>query len=199
MYKSKGWLTSNFMQDNRSSFISQPEHEDLEGNKGHEGRSEYVRKDDITHLPTLQKALDQIYQGQDTKLLFCGPTLQLDLLSLHPPHNRMFVLWQAYMDDVDPLLKVTHNPTIQARLVDAMGNMASMGPTMHALMFGIYCVAVRSMSDESCLAKCGAPKKEVLSAYQLGCQQAIWRCNFLRSNDRDTLTAVLLYLVIPLC
>ncbi|KAK4556175.1 hypothetical protein LTR86_006872 [Recurvomyces mirabilis] len=153
--------------------------------------------DDITHVPTLQKALDQVYDGQTRKLLFCKPASasHLDMTGLHPAPGQIFQLWQVYLDNVDPLLKVTHTPTMQSRIINAMTNLTAANSIMHAMLFAIYCVAVTSLSNEDCVLRCGSPKKELLAAYQLACQQAIWRCHFMRTNDRDTLTAVLLYLI----
>jgi hypothetical protein len=99
------------------------------------------------------------------------------------------------MDNVNPLLKVTHIPSLQARIIEAASNVRNINPALEALMFSIYCTAVLSLTAEDCQTTFGSSKEDLLSIYQSGCQQALWRCGFLRTSDRDSLTALYLYLV----
>lgn len=108
---------------------------------------------------------------------------------------QIFQLWQIYIDSVNSLLKVTHTPSLQDRIIQAAADMANISPPLEALMFGIYSMAVTSLSPEDCLARFGASKDELLRRYHLGSQQALANCGFLRTNDRDCLTAFYLYIV----
>lgn len=100
-----------------------------------------------------------------------------------------------YLDYVNPLLKVTHTPSLQGCIVEAANDTTGIEPTLEALMLGIYCVAVLSLTDDECQRDLGSSKQGLLTRFQLGCQQALWNCTFLRSNNRDCLTAFFLYLV----
>jgi hypothetical protein len=62
-------------------------------------------------------------------------------------------------------------------------------------MFSIYCMSVSSLTDDDCQTMFGSSKADLSTRYQFGCQQALSNCGFLRSNDRDCLTALYLYLV----
>jgi hypothetical protein len=62
-------------------------------------------------------------------------------------------------------------------------------------MFSIYCTALLSLTVDDCETMFGCPKQDLLSRYQFGCQQVLWKCGFLRTSDRDCLTALFLYLV----
>ncbi|PYI31456.1 hypothetical protein BP00DRAFT_446465 [Aspergillus indologenus CBS 114.80] len=62
-------------------------------------------------------------------------------------------------------------------------------------MFSIYCVSLATLSDEQCNALLGTAKTELSSGYQFACQQALRSCGILRSSDRESLTALYLYLV----
>ncbi|THW99517.1 hypothetical protein D6D17_06526, partial [Aureobasidium pullulans] len=93
------------------------------------------------------------------------------------------------------LLKVTHTPTLQVRLINATADLKNVEPNLEALMFSVYCVAVMSVQDEDCLETFGFAKEELLQRYRFGCQQALLKCGFLQSDDRDCLTALFLYLV----
>lgn len=142
----------------------------------------------------VKNAWDQLYFSND-HLLFCGRNANVELSALHPSQVQVFKLWQVYLDNVNPLLKVTHTPTLQARIIDAAGDVANISPPLEALMFAIYCIAVFSLSDDDCRISFGTPRQDVLRAYQLGAREALLRCDFLRSADRDCLTAFHLYLV----
>ena len=128
-------------------------------------------------------------------LLFGLRETTVDLSSLHPQPAQIFKLWQIYLDNVNPLFKVTHTPSLQARIVDAVSNVTNIGPTMEALMFSIYCTAVLSFVADDVQASFGAVKEDLLSRYQFGCLQALSNCGVLRRDDRDCLTALFLYLV----
>ena len=62
-------------------------------------------------------------------------------------------------------------------------------------MFSIYCMSILSLIVEDCQTMFGSSKEDLLMRYQFGCQQALLNCGFLRSSDRDCLTALYLYLV----
>lgn len=118
-----------------------------------------------------------------------------DLSTAHPDQVQIFRLWQTYLENVDPLLKVTHTPTLQPRLIDAASDLTNIDPPLEALMFAIYCIATLSLGDDVCQSLFGGARKELLAKYQVGCQQALINCGILRSQDRDCLTALYLYLV----
>ncbi|TPX09883.1 uncharacterized protein E0L32_008905 [Thyridium curvatum] len=128
-------------------------------------------------------------------LLFGAPNPSFNLAACHPNHRHIFRLWQIYLDNVNPLLKVTHTPTLQPMIIEAIGDMESISPSMEALMFSIYCVAVLSLDDDECHAAFQTPRETLLGSYQVACKQALLKCSPWRSNNRDALTALLLYLV----
>ena len=146
------------------------------------------------HDGTIKKAWDHFPDINDD-LLFGSCKTNVDLSTLHPEHVQIFKLWQVYLDNVNPLLKVTHTPTLQASIIDAASNMANTSPTLEALMFSVYCVAILSLMDDECRTLFGSSREELLNRYQFGCRQALLHCGVLRSDDRDCLTALYLYLV----
>lgn len=85
-------------------------------------------------------------------LIFGPPLNDLDLAHFHPLPPQIFRLWQVYLDNVDPLLKVTHTPTLQPKIIDAIANLSAVGPSLNCLMFAIYCIAVTSLPPEGCVA-----------------------------------------------
>ncbi|RAL12591.1 Zn(II)2Cys6 transcription factor [Aspergillus homomorphus CBS 101889] len=141
-------------------------------------------------------AWNQMYQSEPGDyLLFGHAKTNIDLAAIHPDQAQIFRLWQIYLDNVDPLLKITHTPTLQSRIIDAAADIAQVPPALEALMFSIYCMALLSLSDDACQRAFGASRKEQLATYQVACQQALRGCDIFRAADRDSLTALLLYLV----
>lgn len=118
-----------------------------------------------------------------------------DNSGLHPDTAQIFRLWQVYLENVDPLLKVTHNPSLQGRIVEAASNLAGIDTNLEALMFSIYCVAVESLRDDDCQTVFASSKADLLTRYQFGCQQALSNCGFLQTSSHECLTALFLYLV----
>ena len=143
----------------------------------------------------MKKAWDQLYENDD-HLLFGSRKTAVDISSLHPEPVQIFRLWQLYLENVNPLLKVTHSPSLQGRIIEAASNVLNIKPTLEALMFSIYCMSILSLTVDDCRAIFGSSKVDLLTRYQFGCQQALLNCGFLRCGDRDCLTALYLYLVI---
>jgi hypothetical protein len=140
------------------------------------------------------KAWEHVRERDDL-LLFGARKADADLSTMHPSHAHIFKLWQIYLDNVNPLLKVTHIPTLQAQIIDVVGHLSSIEPNLEALMFGVYCIAIMSLDEQECATLLGSTKKELLGIYQNACQQALLKCNFLRSTSRDCLTALFFYIV----
>lgn len=142
----------------------------------------------------VKEAWSQSYRSSE-HLLFGSLKTAEDLSTLHPEQIQIFRLWQIYLENVNPLLKVTHIPSLQGRIIDAASNVAGIEPNLAALMFSIYCVAILSLTEEECRTILGLSREDLLARYQSGCQRALWSCGFLRTNERECLTALYLYLV----
>lgn len=147
----------------------------------------------------VKKAWDQTFVDNDNLLLGLHTKTPVELSALHPRPVKIFRLWQIYLNNVDPLLKVTHAPSLQGRVIEAAEDVTKLSPTLEALLFGIYSVSITSLSAEECQNTFGSSKKDLLESYQFGCQQALPNSNYLRTADRECLTAFYLYLVWPLC
>ena len=151
-----------------------------------------IRPDEVV------KAWDELFhQGvyRTEHLLFCSRTAGVELSALHPPQAQIFKFWQLYLENIDPLLKLTHTPTLQARIIDAASDVTKIEPNLEALMFAIYCMAITSLNQKQCQAMFGTPRGDILRGYQLGAREALLNCGFLKCNNRECLTALHLYLV----
>ncbi|KAI0122095.1 hypothetical protein F4814DRAFT_407542 [Daldinia grandis] len=170
--------------------------EDDDIDESDDNHSDSSFKKGTLHQPMITKAWDRIYESEDNShLLFAAPQTSDDISTMHPEHIQIFRLWQIYLENVDPLLKITHTPTLQARIIDATSHIGTIDPAMEALIFSIYCASVFSLTNDECLTFFMAPRDDLLVRYQLGCRQALQNCRFLQTTDRDCLTALYLYLI----
>jgi hypothetical protein len=114
---------------------------------------------------------------------------------MHPPAVHIFRLWQTYLVNVNPLVKIFHAPTVQQTILDASGDLEKLSRPTEALMFAIYFLAVTSMSDADCQSILKEPRQTLLSKYCHATQQALINSKFLKSLNISTLQALALYTV----
>ena len=142
----------------------------------------------------VKKAWDQI-GGNNIFLLLGSRKTATPLASLHPDAVQIFRLWQVFLDNVNPLTKVVHGPSLQPRIVEGVSNLSGINPVLEALLFSIYSMSIRSLVEHECYTLFGSSKEDILAKYQFGCQQALVNCGFLRTNERECLVALYLYIV----
>lgn len=128
-------------------------------------------------------------------LLFQTSPGPLSIQQCHPSPTGVFRLWQAFVDNVDPLVKIIHTPTVQSRLVQASLEADTIEPSFEALMFAIYYAATISSQP-------GGPnivernRARDLNTYRWALNQALCRAGFFqRSRDIVSLQAFVIYLV----
>ncbi|KAB2574846.1 Transcription factor vrtR1 [Lasiodiplodia theobromae] len=115
--------------------------------------------------------------------------------NLHPQPPHIFLLWQAFLDNVNPLVKLLHAPTVQRQILKAATNLDAIDPGTEALMFAIYTFAIVSLSPEECQSTFGESKNELLAKFHHGTKLALHRAEFLRSSQLIVLQAYILYLL----
>jgi hypothetical protein len=130
-----------------------------------------------------------------SKLMFGSPVSSIGLRPLHPRPVEAFKLWQAYLDNVNPLIKLFHAPTVQQTISEANGNLDEMPRNVEALLLAIYCIAVESLSDGECTAVTGESKIMARQRFRTGAQQALINASFLKTSDLMVLQALTLFVV----
>lgn len=114
---------------------------------------------------------------------------------LHPSALETIQLWQTYLANVDPLLKLTHTPTLQVKIIEASTNFTKVSKSLEALMFAIYLMAITSLGEDEVQQRFTASRSTLLARYQHGTQQALFNAGFMRMPDLTILQAYLLYCV----
>ncbi|KAF2622821.1 hypothetical protein BU25DRAFT_302662, partial [Macroventuria anomochaeta] len=130
-----------------------------------------------------------------TQLLFGSPISSTALRPLHPQPVGAFKLWQAYLDNINPLIKLFHAPTVQQLISETNGNLDEVPQNVEALLFAIYCISVESLSDKECIAITGVSKEVARQQFRSGAQHALINASFLKTSDLMILQALTLFIV----
>lgn len=119
----------------------------------------------------------------------------LSLRWMHPEPTQIFLLWQTFVDNVNPLVKILHVPTAQKAVLNAMANLDHVSKGMEALLFGIYVIAVTSMEDGECQSTLHESKASALRRFRSGAQLALRAAGILKTSDMMVLQGFVLFLV----
>jgi len=127
-------------------------------------------------------------------LLFSTPGTER-MIDLHPPTVQIFRLWQKFLENVNPIVKLFHAPTVQLQILEASADLENVSKEMEVLMFGIYATAVSSLSDTECTTMFGEDKEVLRLRYSGGARQALHRAGLLRTSNITILQGFVLYLI----
>ncbi|KAH7034549.1 fungal-specific transcription factor domain-containing protein [Microdochium trichocladiopsis] len=135
-------------------------------------------------------------QGDHHSFVLGYRSSDVDLSSLHPPQTQIPFIWQVYVDNVDPLVKILHVPTMSKTIRALRHNMSDLSPAMEALLFSIYYSAITSMEPAEVVSTLGVEKDGLINQYRFACEQALAKANFLTSTDIVVAQAFALFLVL---
>ncbi|KAL1911335.1 hypothetical protein Sste5344_002715 [Sporothrix stenoceras] len=119
----------------------------------------------------------------------------VSLKDAHPQPVHAFILWQTYLQSVNPLSKIIYAPQVQDLVIQAVGGYDSLSTANVALLFAIYAAAVSAMSEADCQAKIGEGKQHLLQKYLTCAQQALGAAEFMRSTNLNILQAFTIFLL----
>jgi Fungal specific transcription factor domain len=115
--------------------------------------------------------------------------------SRHPPPERIHQLWQIFIENVDPLTKVVHVPTLRPAIQRAASNIGTIPRSFEALLFAIYGAAVMSLKDDECKQRLYEPRKTLLLRYISATKAALSRAKFMGTISVVVLQALVLHLL----
>lgn len=130
----------------------------------------------------------------ETSLIMSG-TVKKSLSEFHPSPLHIFKLWQAFLENVNPLTKILHGPTVQQQLLEASGSLDTVSKEFEALMFSIYCIALVSLKEDDVQNTYKESKAVLLSRSRRGARLAFTKAGILRTSKAVVLQAYVLYLV----
>lgn len=75
-------------------------------------------------------------------------SVDVDLSECHPVPSHSAFLWSVYQENVEPLVKLIHVPTVDVILREARKNNKNLGAGNEALVFAIYFSAITALEPE---------------------------------------------------
>ncbi|GAM34488.1 fungal specific transcription factor [Talaromyces pinophilus] len=146
--------------------------------------------------PDVEMSSDSQVESIETnsKPAFLSASSLPALGSLHPSPATVIIIWQRFVDNIDPLLKLFHIPSLQRQIVNAIRSLDRVEPYTECQMFAIYYCTVVEMSPDDCQYILGERKKTLLDRYRTGVETALARVDLLNSPNIASLQAFVLYL-----
>lgn len=126
--------------------------------------------------------------------IFGFSSTALSLRRFHPPSEQTPVYWSIYKENIDPVMKVLHIPTMETTFFQATQDLDHVSKPLEALIFSIYYASVTSLSSNECWNVLGVDKEETLRQYHFAVEQAFSRANFLSTQEIFILQAMLIFL-----
>ena len=121
----------------------------------------------------------------------------LDLALSHPSPQDADILWDTYVSNVQPILKLSFEweaEQYRARAIEP-GPRKDFSNPEHAFVFAAYQISVFSMKKEDCSRMFNKDKTALIRHYQVLFEQALARSNFLNTTDVTLVQAAGLYMV----
>jgi hypothetical protein len=106
----------------------------------------------------------------------------------------MVQLFDDFVENVDPLTKLVHVPTLRPAFKKAASDIKTIPRGFEALMFAIFGAAVMSLKDEDCQVRFNEPRRSVLSKYACATEAALSRARFMATTSLVVLQALVLHL-----
>ncbi|KAH8649816.1 hypothetical protein BX600DRAFT_502204 [Xylariales sp. PMI_506] len=112
----------------------------------------------------------------------------------HPSFENIRCLWQTFLENVNPLTKLVHVPSLQPAIDKAIANINHIPKGFEALMFAIYGIAVRSLEDSECIDMLGETRGVLLTRYVAYTKSALLSARFMSSTSIVVLQALVLHI-----
>ncbi|EED12155.1 C6 transcription factor, putative [Talaromyces stipitatus ATCC 10500] len=117
-----------------------------------------------------------------------------DLSTLYPSRWQATRLWHVWLNNVNPVLKLLHIPTIQPAFFAAINSPAQVSADFSALLFSIYFAAVTSIDSSEAALILGQCHQAALNNFQYGLELSLHNAGFLDSPTIASVQAMSMYL-----
>ncbi|TKY85288.1 hypothetical protein EX895_006368 [Sporisorium graminicola] len=161
------------------------------------GHAHYAPLNEVAVSSTLviHKHLDLMFPDDGSKYFNLDDHCPGEPLR-HPDPSLMFRLLHLYEQNVHPLIKVVHLPSVRERFCDVSADPSSANAHDNALMFAIYTITVNTLTgDESARLFPNTHCRDVWENFRRNTQTALCRVELWRSSHIVAIQAYLLYLL----
>lgn len=137
------------------------------------------------------------FLGEPSGFMFGNPNFQEREQPRHPPAEIILRLWNIYLLNVDPLIKILHRPTLGKEIETfALSPQNQLHPSKNALLFAIYFAAVSTLSNKESVRQLGETQDVLIRRYRTGCEKALAVADYLNSSELASLQAATLYVTL---
>ncbi|KAL5116389.1 hypothetical protein ACEQ8H_005737 [Pleosporales sp. CAS-2024a] len=111
-----------------------------------------------------------------------------------PPPDVMHYMWEAFVDNFDPLTKVVHVPTFRPAIEKAIASERNIPQNLQVLMFSIFGAAVLTLKDKHCQERFHETRRSMLSRYTAATEAALSRAKFMATTSLVVLQALVIHI-----
>lgn len=151
--------------------------------------------DEVPHSPGDTTSTQKKYQHHQG-FMFGYSSLLYDMTKLSPNPSQIFIIWEVYKENVDPILKILHIPTVKNVIMKAAVSANKLSKAAEALFYSICFASVVSMKEDQCQQLLGEPKDTLTDKYRFAIEQALARAQFLNSTNLMVLQAFAMFITV---
>ncbi|KAH7238007.1 hypothetical protein B0J15DRAFT_376741, partial [Fusarium solani] len=148
---------------------------------------------DSIYTPSLQSSHRTISTSTSSFIFSNRSRSTRDTEDLRPLPSQMLFIWQTFIENVDPFIKVLHVPTVSKMIHDSRGNFDLLPPSMEPLMSSIAFASVKSLTSEEVQTHFRSDKKDLVSRFRLGTEDSLSRADFINTKELSVVQALLVY------
>jgi len=119
----------------------------------------------------------------------------VNLREFYPDAATLSQLQYIYADQIDPMVKMLHLPSLFNTMNMALAAPGSVPKSVEAGLVCFCLATVSTMSQQQCQAVLKQDRVSVVTKYKKAARQALTNARFLQSPDFTNLQALSLYLV----
>lgn len=121
----------------------------------------------------------------------------IDFVNRHPNMHHANILWDTYHRNVGPLCKIAFKWELEQlhQRVLSRASLKELTSEEFGLVFAIYMHSIITLSEHECVRLLSQSRQSLLSEYQLLCENAFAKANFLGHADVVMIQACTLYIV----
>jgi hypothetical protein len=111
-----------------------------------------------------------------------------------PPPDIILQLWDAFVENFDPLTKIVHIPTLRPVFEKAIASIPAIPRNFQALMFAIFGAAVLTLKDDDCQRRFNETRRSMLSKYTSATETALSLAKFMSTTSLVVLQALVIHI-----
>ncbi|KAJ4419179.1 hypothetical protein N0V82_005086 [Gnomoniopsis sp. IMI 355080] len=133
-------------------------------------------------------------QSNTNAALFGYRAIAHSLQPHYPSLQQAVHLFTAFSENVVPLLRIFHMPSLSTTYWDAIASPTALDKNVEALIFAIFYSATVSLPSDQCFTLLGLTYEDAVERYRFAAEQAIARADLLATQSVVLLQATTLFI-----